>query len=189
MKTLLLFSILLFCFTSVSPAWAQISGLEFLNISADAKIGDVIAAIYVYGVGFVALAALIVFTVGGVRYIFAGDKDPSEAKSWMKNAFWGLVLALTSWLILYTINPELVKNIGDLKLQTIQVTPGSEGTKCVDGSTNPAEQCTTGFDCVSGKCQKPKPTQGQCAFLPQGRCEAQGCKWAPGTVVGDCKAP
>lgn len=120
-KTLLYFFTLLACLSLAMPVFAQgsISGLEFLGIPADAKIGDVIAALYVYGVGFVALAALIVFTAGGVLYIFAGDKDPSKAKEWMKNAFWGLVLALTSWLILYTINPKLVEKL-DLKLQTIQ---------------------------------------------------------------------
>ena len=155
-------------------AQAQITGLEFLNIAPDAKIGDIIAAIYVYGVGFVALAALIVFTAGGVRYIFAGDKDPSEAKSWMKNAFWGLVLALTSWLILYTINPELVKNIGNLDLQTIQTTnitsPG--GIDRGDGSTC-SPVCRQGYVCVRGGCtpspcftaQLPQYTQQACAEI------------------------
>lgn len=196
MKTLLYFSVLLFCFSFASSVWAQgsVSGLEFLNISADATIGDVIAAIYVYGVGFVALAALVVFTAGGVRYIFAGDRDPSEAKSWMKNAFWGLVLALTSWLILYTINPELVKNIGDLKLQTIQVTPGSEGAACVVSSTNQAEQCdsASGFECVNGKCQKKqsKATAAECRRqVTETECRQRGCVWSGGIAATCTPAP
>ena len=40
--------------------------------------------------------------------MFAGDRDPSDAKSKMKNAIYGLLLALGSYLILYTINPDLV---------------------------------------------------------------------------------
>lgn len=158
MKTL--FKITLSILAPLVPAvaWAQISGLEFLNIPADAKIGDVIAALYVYGVGFVALAALIVFTAGGVMYIFAGDKDPSKAKEWMKNAFWGLVLALTSWLILYTINPALVKNVGDLKLQTISVAPGPPpaGQKYVcskeSGGYDSFELCKSRCDSLGGTC-------------------------------------
>lgn len=141
------------CVLFIPVALAQVSGLEFLNIAPDAKIGDVIAALYIYGVGFVALAAFIVFTAGGVRYIFAGDKDPSEAKSWMKNAFWGLVLALTSWLILYTINPKLIENVGDLGLQKIQTTrtdnPGGidqgDGTTCTP-------VCRQGYKCIQGSC-------------------------------------
>lgn len=108
------------------------SGLEFLGIPPGAEIGDILARLYIFGVGIVALSALVMFTLGGVRYMLAGDRDPSEAKAWMKNAFWGLVLALTSWLILYTINPDLVKT---LKLQLPEIKqsaspqPPSEATE------------------------------------------------------------
>lgn len=143
-------------------AFAQnsISGLEFLGISSNASPGEMIAALYVYGVGFVALAAFIMFTIGGVMYIFSGDKDPGRAKEMMKNAFWGLVLALTSWLILYTINPELVKT-WDPKLPKIQqsgsgqpnqpvVGTATRNQPCVPGSTNPSEVCAAGLDtCVT----------------------------------------
>ena len=100
-------------------------GLEFLGIPPGAQIGDILARLYVFGVGLVALSALVMFTLGGVRYMLSGDRDPSEAKAWMRNAFWGLVLALTSWLILYTINPDLVKTL-TLQLPGIQqLTPPS----------------------------------------------------------------
>ncbi|OGZ97045.1 MAG: hypothetical protein A3B34_01080 [Candidatus Sungbacteria bacterium RIFCSPLOWO2_01_FULL_54_21] len=142
-----------------AAAFAQdtITGLEFLGLKADAKIGDIIAQIYIFGVGFVALSALIIFTIGGVMYIFAGDKDPGKAKEMMRNAFWGLVLALTSWLILYTINPELVKNIGNLKLQTIQTSTDSQsatgtaaqGAICVLQLNAPITQtCASPLRCV-----------------------------------------
>lgn len=87
------------------------TGLEFLGLPPDADIGTILSKLYVFGVGLVALSALVMFTLGGVRYMLSGDRDPTEAKNWMKNAFWGLVLALTSWLILYTINPDLVKTL------------------------------------------------------------------------------
>ncbi len=165
MKTLSKAIFLIFAFFSPMAAQAQITGLEFLNIAPDAKIGDIIAAIYIYGVGFVALAALIVFTAGGVRYIFAGDRDPSEAKSWMKNAFWGLVLALTSWLILYTINPELVKNIGDLKLPKISTDfspPQGKVFVCSkeEGGYTSSQACETRCGPLGGTCnlQDTQPT-------------------------------
>lgn len=147
---------------SVVFAQDSISGLEFLGIKPGATIGEMISALYVYGVGFVALAAFVMFAIGGAMYIFAGDKDPGKAREMMKNAFWGLVLALTSWIILYTINPDFVKNIGDPRLQMLGISPSQTGAK---------------------------PTQGDCSFLPQGKCEDRGCLWRPGQVVGDCKAP
>jgi len=64
----------------------------------------------VFGLGLVAISALVVLVAAGVWYMSAGDNAgrAGEAKKWMGNAIFGLVLALLSWLILYTINPDLV---------------------------------------------------------------------------------
>lgn len=54
--------------------------------------------------------ALVMIIVGGVQYVGAGGNQSviSDAKSRITNAILGLILALASWLILYTINPKLV---------------------------------------------------------------------------------
>ncbi len=96
-----------------------IPGLEFLRINRGAPIQDVIEQIYVFGITLVGLAAFIMFVYGGFEYMFAGDKDPTAAKERMKNAIKGLLLALGSWLILYTINPALVQK-SDLGLRPLQ---------------------------------------------------------------------
>lgn len=98
---------------------AGIPGLEFLQLPANADIGEVFARLYVWGIGFVALAAFLMLTWGGVLYMIAGDRDPSDAKNKMRNAIYGLLLALGSYLILYTINPALV-NINKLELPEIK---------------------------------------------------------------------
>ena len=70
-----------------SPAHAEgVPGLEFLQLDANADIGAILTTLYKWGIAFVALAALFMLTAGGVRYMFAGDRDPSEAKTWIKNA-------------------------------------------------------------------------------------------------------
>ena len=93
-----------------------IVGLEFLGESA--ALGDLLANLYYFLFGLVGISALVMFVWGGIEYMLAGDKDPSEAKKRMKNAVFGLVLALTSWLILYTINPDLVSRL-DINLDPI----------------------------------------------------------------------
>jgi len=57
-----------------------------------------------------AILALVMLVVGGVQYIgSAGNTSVlGDAKSRIINALLGLVLALAAWLILYTINPDLV---------------------------------------------------------------------------------
>ena len=98
-----------------------IPGLEFLKVDTG-SIGDILDSLYKFGLGFVGIAALAMFTISGVQYMFAGEKDPTNAKKRMVNAIFGLVLAFTSWLILYEINPALVGKLrvfGELeKLET-----------------------------------------------------------------------
>lgn len=95
---------------------APIVGLEFLGESAN--LGDLLANLYYFLLSLVGISALIMFVWGGIEYMLAGDKDPGKAKERMKNAVYGLVLALTSWLILYTINPDLVSRL-DVNLDPI----------------------------------------------------------------------
>ena len=53
--------------------------------------------------------AVLMIIFGGIKYMSTdaiGGK--SDAKSTIQNALWGLLLAISAWLILNTINPDLV---------------------------------------------------------------------------------
>jgi len=54
--------------------------------------------------------AVMMIVIGGVQYIISGASESmrGEAKKRIENAIWGLVMALVSYLVLYTINPSLV---------------------------------------------------------------------------------
>lgn len=95
-------------------------GLEFLNISGGG-IGDVLVAVYKFALGLIGISALVMFVLGAIIFMSAGDsKDRvGEGRKYMTNAVWGLVLALLSWVILYTINPDLVQRL-DLNLVGIE---------------------------------------------------------------------
>ncbi|MBI2459876.1 MAG: transglycosylase SLT domain-containing protein [Parcubacteria group bacterium] len=72
-------------------------------------IGEYIAGIYKYAIGIVGILAAVVLMVGGVMWIMAGGSATmiGEAKAWIGASLTGLVIALTSYLILYQINPAL----------------------------------------------------------------------------------
>lgn len=134
-------------------AHAQI-GLDFLNLPAGAEIGTILSRFYVFGVSMTVILALIMFTFGGVQYMIAGDRDPGPAKQRMKDALFGLILALTSYLILYTINPDLVRevklnvNIIDLRQQPVE--GAREGEPCKGGSSaGSGEECGPELQCYS----------------------------------------
>ena len=74
-------------------------------------IGRYINALYKYAIGIVGVVAAAVIMWSGFSWIMAGGNPQkiSKAKSWLTNALGGLVLAMTAFLILQTINPDLVK--------------------------------------------------------------------------------
>lgn len=61
-------------------------------------------------IGAGALVAIIMIVLGALTYMFsdiAGNKN--KALSRIRNAMWAVVLLVSSYLILYTINPDLVE--------------------------------------------------------------------------------
>ena len=77
---------------------------------APANPSTYLSNLYIYFLAFVGISALFAITLGGVLYIFAGANigEVEKAKSWITNAIWGIILAALSYLLLFTINPDLV---------------------------------------------------------------------------------
>lgn len=67
--------------------------------------------------------AVLMIVIGGVEFMIGGANESmrKEGKNRISNALWGLLLALGAWLIIYTINPELVKLDFDLPAAKIQL--------------------------------------------------------------------
>lgn len=82
--------------------------------------------------GFAAVLALLMIVVGGVQYMVAAGNTSGQgaAKKRISDALLGLVLALASVLILYTINPDLTR-IGAPTLDDADIEGGIRG-ECLD---------------------------------------------------------
>jgi len=80
-----------------------------------------IKAIYQYGIGVVGILAAIILMFGGLLWLTAGGDAGrvSEAKEWIKASILGLIIALASYTILQTINPDLV-NFRSLAVSSIK---------------------------------------------------------------------
>ncbi|MFH1823009.1 MAG: hypothetical protein ABH830_04910 [Patescibacteria group bacterium] len=74
-------------------------------------LGYYIREIYSYAIGIVGILAAVVLMVGGVIWLTAGGSAEriGNAKSWIVASLTGLIIALTSFLILATINPKLTQ--------------------------------------------------------------------------------
>lgn len=78
--------------------------------SGGQAVQQYLTSLYRWFLGFVGVAALFAFVMGGIHYMFAGPSisTTAQAKKWITNALLGILLAASSWLLLKTINPELV---------------------------------------------------------------------------------
>lgn len=74
-------------------------------------LGEYIIALYQYAVAIASLLAVIMIIIAGFEWVVSGGNQESigQAKKRITNAITGLVLAVGSYTILYTINPELVR--------------------------------------------------------------------------------
>ena len=83
-------------------------------VDPDDKTGGVVSYIgggYKFLVGIAALAAVFMIMIAGYRWLFAGGNSGAidDAKTRIKGAVAGLVIALLSYTILNLINPDLTK--------------------------------------------------------------------------------
>lgn len=82
-----------------------------------------------------AVLAVVMIVIGGIQYAISEAIDSkADARDRITQAIFGLLLALLSYLILYTINPQLVNLQLDIKpLQQTTTTDG--GTSGGGGTT------------------------------------------------------
>ncbi len=114
-KSKLLYT-LLFVFNFFNTTLVSAEGyipLEPLTESAASGVtlSTYLADLFKIGIGLAGVFAVLMIVIGGISYI-GGASNPSarsEAKSKITNAIFGLILAMASWLILNTINPDLLK--------------------------------------------------------------------------------
>lgn len=95
-------------------------------------IAQYVKAVYTYAVGAVGILATVMLMIGGLRWILAGGNPSSvgEAKDMIIAAISGMVLVMTSYLILSQINPALV----NLESNVAKITSIEEKEKDNSGS-------------------------------------------------------
>ncbi|NQV88952.1 MAG: hypothetical protein HQ488_01360 [Parcubacteria group bacterium] len=77
--------------------------------SSSIDFGEYIGVMYRWMVSSAVLLAVIMLMIGGIRYTLGAASDQiAAAKKMMSNALIGLVLLLCTYMILFTVNPDLV---------------------------------------------------------------------------------
>jgi len=95
-------------------------------------ISEYIAVIYKYGIGLAAVLATIMIMIGGFIWLTsAGSPDKvGKGKEFITSALTGLLLALFSYMILATVNPNLVSLTSS---GITMITPAKKTSNCETG--------------------------------------------------------
>lgn len=96
-----------FCYAKPVPTTLEISVGGMRTVSDPAQY---ISQLYDWTISVTGILAGIMIMIGGLLYLTAGGSPErvSNAKSYISNALIGLILALTSYFLLQTVNPALL---------------------------------------------------------------------------------
>lgn len=147
----------------------KIPGVDSTNLNLAAYL----SAVYKLAIWIVGLCALFMFLVGAFMYMLsaANTSKTGSAKSIMQDALIGLILALTSYLILYVINPDLV----NLKLPSVSMPSGGSADTGTPPSTPPAGAPPTGSGSGCGGLSVSGISTSQCNDASQKLSDVLAC--------------
>jgi hypothetical protein len=149
-------------------AFAANVNVDFLA-KESSNPGEFVNNFYKFALGIAGAAAFAVIIWGAILYTSSAGNPSGQqnAKSWIMGAIWGVVLLLAAYLILYTINPNLV-DLTSPELKKINLGPAPsafasdlEGLRYEDdqrvreiltkGGIGAKEQCLPGLsvNCVN----------------------------------------
>jgi len=149
------------------PFWNSLAQtLE--NIPGETSVGDAnligyLENLYNFGISITGILAIFMIAVGAFAYIVTSAGNPSkmmDAKEKITNALIGLIIALTAYLLLYVINPDLVKgtlNAPTTAIETVENPPVGlpNGTPCshtlAGGGFSDPHLTKLCSDCIGGE--------------------------------------
>ncbi len=104
--------------------------VEIGGTTSVVNFADYVGVVYQYLMGFSMTVAIVFLMIGGLRYVLgASSGDVTKAKKMMTNAVEGFVLLMFAYVILYTVNPQLLK-LQVPKLPMLRTMVYSDGSDC-----------------------------------------------------------
>ncbi len=166
----ILFSFCVFVFSAPLVLAAQTITIDTKFLTPDTNatsVPEFIARFYELGLGIAGIVAVGMIVVGAIFYTISGasPQKKGEAKDIIFSALWGVVLLFGSYLILRSINPQLIdlrdpgSGLGGDLPSPIETGNCSSTTPIVDTSGNPTSgnipKCTGAEPAIN-------PTTGFC---------------------------
>jgi|GEM_PF-2909335 len=142
---------------------------EFREIHGESELHEMIAYIYEWAIALGGIAVFVVLIIAGVQYLTSAGRPEAmrSARDRIQNAVIGIILLLSIWLILNTINPALTT------LQPLELNM-AEFLSCEIEDGGPCanhDECrgAAEFNSQHAECEKTPPD-------PVGTCILDQCK-------------
>ncbi|MDP2947012.1 MAG: hypothetical protein Q8N88_02770 [Nanoarchaeota archaeon] len=139
------------------------------KITSTSTLPELIRYIYRFALLACGLTAFVAILIGAILYVTsAGDSSKaSDAKDRITSALWGILILLSSFLILNTINPDLL-NL-NINLPKIIGGGGDGGTTKYHCMYCCKNYCDGPYEEIIG-CFAPGPTKEQCLNAAAKKC-------------------
>lgn len=122
------------------------------------SFGDYLSIMFTFFVSFAGVLAVVMLIFGGIQYMSTDAvTGKEEGLGKMQQAIWGLLIVLASYVILNTVNPNLVKFNFAIQGQTIEI----------EGDTNDPITNATSFIQTTQSLGIMCPQSGGLASIPQ----------------------
>ena len=134
----LIFVISLFFVSNIAFAQYEYTPKEGIpGSSAPADFPAYVEAIFKFAIWAIGIAAMMMISVGGFMYFTSAGNTSKlgKAKDVIRDALFGLIAIMVAYLVLYVINPDLVRI--NLDLGELEVEPSSTTTTPSGTITNP----------------------------------------------------
>lgn len=121
---------------------APLPGLT--EVEGSTGLSQYLNAMFRMGIGIAGLLAVVMIVICGIKFMTSeAVSSKSDAKSCIQNAVFGLLLALSSYLILRTINPQLLNS--DITIVAQTSTQGASQQQSGSGTVQQAEPTEAGW--------------------------------------------
>ena len=133
-----------------ATGYVNVSGTD---ANGQSGLGNYINGIIRLVIGLIGVLSVLMIVIGGVEYMTTVNMGEKEgARSRIMGAIYGLILALASYMLLYTINPDLVNLT--VTVPSVQLTLNEDsGVESDETGSTPTAPAGTGITVPTGSAQ------------------------------------
>jgi hypothetical protein len=142
---------LIYKFFAVSVAHAATNTIDvgYPAFVSSTSPADFVANLYTYALGISGTLAVIMIVYGGIKYLTSAGNESAlgDAKDIITSAIWGILLLAGAYLVLNTINPQLVE-LRNPGLEALPAVVAPSAPSKPNDPSNPSfdSTCPSGLD-------------------------------------------